>query len=275
MLLMTAIGFSVKTQVGIALAAITYLLPMVGATVLTGKLAGIFASRDKASVPNPSDSQPDPSVEDTPHLSSAVQSSPQESPFQPPATATAVQPLASSIKRLSAVGDNEITLAIAEAEALRAQAPGHAGLLAELAKLYQRSGRTAEATTTASEAISRALSTGATVLAVNCYDAFATQRKSMVLSAPELEQLGRALLVAQKFSDAAWSFSTLAKSGGEPLRVQKGMIAAGEAATKAGQLAIAARVYEYVINYAPGSTNAEYCQEALERVQARLKRLPS
>jgi len=193
---------------------------------------------------------------------------------EPEAAKPAAMDLARAIKQLAATGEDDVPAAIAEAESLRLKAPRHAGLLAELAKLYLRAGRSAEAITTASQAMSQALSTGAAPVAVACYSAFSAHRKALVLQAPELEQLGRALVGGQKFADAAWCLSTCAKLGGEHIRVQKGMIALAEAAAKAGQLPIAARIYEYVIQNGPGTANAEYCQAALGRIQTRLKKSP-
>jgi len=162
--------------------------------------------------------------------------------------------------------------AIAQTEALRATNPSHAGLLAELSKLYLRAGRVPEAVDTASEALSRALSSGASRVALTCYLAFQAHRKSLKLKAVEFEELGRILLEPRRFADAAWCFAASAKFGGEPIRIQKGIIAVADAANKAGHLQEAARFYQYVLQNSPAEAHGEYCQRMLSVIQAKQKK---
>jgi hypothetical protein len=54
--------------------------------------------------------------------------------------------------------------------------------------------------------------------------------------------------------------------------VQKGLIASAEGLNKIGQLVEAKRIYQFVVNFTPGSPNAQYCQDALARINSRLKK---
>src|SRR5712692_4432261 len=93
--------------------------------------------------------------------------------------------IAIAVKKLVLTEDAAVPAAIAEAETLRARTPDHAGLLAELAKLYLRAQRIPEAIATASEAISRALAAGEMPLAIACHEAFHAHRKSLTVKGPE------------------------------------------------------------------------------------------
>src|SRR5262249_40973603 len=120
--------------------------------------------------------------------------------------------------------------------------------------------------------LSRALSSGASGVALSCYAAFQAHRKNIKLKAVEFEELGRGLLEQKKFPDAAWCFAVSVRVGGEPIRVQKGIIATADAANKAGQLQEAARLYQYVLQHAPAAAHAEYCQLMLTAIQAKQKK---
>lgn len=265
LLALAALAFAIRTQAGLAMTVLVYVLPAVAGPVLWGRLAGAFVL---------SEAVPEPVEPARARKETALPSAPQ-GPESAPA-ASAAEPagidFAQTIKRLALTADPTLPVAIAEAEAIRAKAPGHAEVLAELAKLYLRGGRTPEAIATASDALSSALSGGATTIAIGCYTAFAAHRRSLVLKPAELEQLARGLLEQSKFADAAACFAAFAKSGGEPIRVQKGLIATAEAANKAGHLQHAARIYEFVIQSAPGSTLAEYCQGPLATIKNKLKK---
>ncbi len=267
LLALAALAFAIRMQAGLAMTVLVYVLPAVAGPVLWGRLAGGFVL---------SEGVPEPVEPARASKEAALPSPPPSSESASGASAAASEPsgieFAQAIKRLALTADPALPAAIAEAEAIRAKAPGHAEVLAELAKLYLRSGRIPEAIATASDALSSALSGGATVIAVSCYSAFAAYRRSLVLKSAELEQLARGLLERSKFADAASCFAAIAESGGEPIRFQKGLIATAEAANKAGQLQHAARIYEFVIQSAPGSTLAEYCQGPLATIKNKLKR---
>jgi hypothetical protein len=260
LLLVVALAFSIKLQLGVAAASLIYAMPAIGGTVLLGRLAGAFVSSDQD--PQSEEAIDAPPESDVPQPATVKPAAPQ------PASVT----LAQVIKQLAATEDAALPSAIAEAEALRTKNPAHAGLLGELSKLYLRAGRVPEAVDTASEALSRALSSGASGAALTCYVAFQTHRKNLKLKAVEFEELGRALLEQKKFGDAAWCFAATAKVGGEPIRVQKGIIATADAANKAGQLQEAARLYQYVLQNAPAAPHAEYCQRMLSAIQAKQKK---
>lgn len=261
MLLLVAFGFLIRMEAGVVAAVVAYGLLIVGGAVLAGRLAGVFVLSDAEAPEESAATEPPPR---SPHPVSI--SSP--APPRPAANDN----IAIAVKRLVLTEEAGVPAAIAEAEALRAKAPDHAGLLVELAKLYLRAKRNPEAIATATEAISRALANGETALAVACHEAFHAHRKSLTVKAAELEQLGRGLLEHKKFGDAAWCFASSGRTGGDPIRVQKGLIASAEGLNKKGQLVEAARIYQYVVNIAPGSPNAQYCQDALARINSRLKR---
>jgi len=267
LLALAALAFAIRMQAGLAMTGLAYVLPAVAGPVLWARLAGAFVL---------SEGVPEPVEPARASKKAALPSPPPNSESAPAASAAASEPpgmdFAQAIKRLALTADPALPAAIAEAEAIRAKAPGHAEVLAELAKLYLRSGRTPEAIATASDALSSALSGGATSIAVACYSAFAAHRRSLVLKPTEFEQLAHGLLEQSKFADAVSCFAASGKSGGELIRVQKGLIATAEAANKAGQLQHAVRIYEFVIQSAPGSTLAEYCQGALATIKNKLKK---
>jgi len=261
LLLLVALALSIRLQLGAVVASLTYAMPAIGGTILMGRLAGAFVS-----------GEPAPESEEAPTASPET-NVPQPMPALKAPTAQPISPnLAQIIKQLAATEDSALPSAIAQTEALRATNPSHAGLLAELSKLYLRAGRVPEAVDTASEALSRALSSGASGVALTCYLAFQAHRKSLKLKAVEFEELGRILLEPRRFADAAWSFAVSAKFGGQPIRIQKGIIAVADAANKAGQLQEAARLYQYVLQNSPAPAHGEYCQHMLSAIQARLKR---
>lgn len=261
LLLLVALALSIKVQLGAALASLIYAMPAIGGTILMGRLAGAFVS-----------DEPAPESEEAAPASPEPQVSHPPLPVKVPAAQPASLNLAQIVKQLAATEDSALPSAIAEAEALRAKNPSHAALLAELSKLYLRAGRGPEAIDTASEALSHALSSGASGVALSCYAAFQAHRKALKLKPAELEELGRGLLEQKKFADAAWCFAASAKFGGEPLRVQKGIIASADGANKAGQFKEAARLYQFVLQSAPAPAHAEYCQLMLSAVQAKQRK---
>ena len=262
MLVVVALAFVVRMEAGMAAAAVAYGLLVVGSAVLVGRLTGAFVLSETeapeesaapvAPPPKPARSVPVPSPA-VPHLAG-------------------MDIIAMAVKKLVLTEDAAVPAAIAEAETLRARTPDHAGLLAELAKLYLRAQRIPEAIATASEAISRALAAGEMPLAIACHEAFHAHRKSLTVKGPELEQLGRGLLEQKKFGEAAWCFASSGRTGGDAVRVQKGLIASAEGLNKIGQLVEAKRIYQFVVNFTPGSPNAQYCQDALARINSRLKK---
>jgi hypothetical protein len=129
-----------------------------------------------------------------------------------------------------------------------------------------------EAVATAGQAITRAVASGATPVAVASYAAFTKQRASLTLKAEELDQLAWALLEQSKFADAVWCFAASGKAGGQAAKVQKGLVAAAEGYSKAGSYAEAVRVCEFVIKQAPGTPNAKHCEGLLATARARLSK---
>ncbi len=262
MLGVVALAFLVRIEAGMAAAAVAYGLLAVGSGVLVGRLSGAFVLSE-TEAPEESAATPAP-------LPKPARSVPAPSPAaRQPAS---MDPIAMAVKRWVLTEEGAVPAAIGEAEALRLKSPDHPGLLAELAKLYLRAQRNPEAIATASEAISRAVAGGETPLAVDCYEAIHDHRKSLTIKGAELEQLGRGLLEQKKFGEAAWCFASSGRTGGDAVRVQKGLIASAEGLNKIGQLVEAKRIYQFVVNFTPGSPNAQYCQDALARINSRLKK---
>jgi hypothetical protein len=262
MLVVVALAFLVRIEAGMAVAAVAYGLLAVGSAVLVGRLSGAFVLSEAEA--------PEVPAATAAPLPKPTRSAPVPSPAAPQPAGT--DSIAIAVKRLVLTEDAAVPAAIAEAEALRLKAPDHPGLLAELAKLYLRAQRNPEAIATASEAITRALAAGEVPLAVDCYEAFHDHRKSLTIKGAELEQLGRGLLEQKKFGEAAWCFASSGRIGGDAVRVQKGLIASAEGLNKIGQLVEAKRIYQFVVNFTPGSPNAQYCQDALARINSRLKK---
>jgi hypothetical protein len=261
LLILAALAFSVHLKLGLAVTAFTVMLPGLAGAILLGRLAGglTFSAghvpENQAlgvDAPVPNESMP------TPTKATAAPSG------------IAANDLARTIGSWGSLPDDQVESALREAESLRANHPKHPGLLSELAKLYVRAGRKADAVATASQAISNAMASNEAGVAVATYSALAAQRADLVLTGEELEQLGRALLEQKRFSDAAWVLSTSAGAGGPKPKIEKGLVAAADGLSKAGQLPAAARVYQYLVNYFPGSPGAEYSEQMLAALRIKM-----
>jgi hypothetical protein len=155
---------------------------------------------------------------------------------------------------------------------LRVKEPRHPPLLHELAALLLKARRAPEAATVATEAISAALASGATPVALTTFSELKEHRKALKLTADELDQLARALLAAAHFGEAAWCFVASGPAGADTIRWHKGMVSVADGAAKAGNAEVAIRIYQHMAKAADGSPIADYCRQSLDRLQARTRR---
>jgi hypothetical protein len=170
---------------------------------------------------------------------------------------------------------SDLPRAIAEAEALKARAPGNRLVLSELTGLYLLANRIPDGVSCGAETLSRALSVGDGSLAAEVFAQLSEHKKALNLQPNHWDALARALLTKSNFADAAWCFVASGSKGTDRIRWLKGLVSVADAAAKAGKVGVATNVYQHVIKIAPQTPSAEYCRTALERIKPRLKAKPS
>ena len=180
-----------------------------------------------------------------------------------------------ALTKLTERAASDLPGAIAEAEALKARAPGNPLVLSQLTQLYVLASRIPDGLSCGAETLSRALSEGNGGLAAQVFAQLSEHKKALQLQPNDWDELARALLTKLNFADAAWCFVKAGSVGADRIRWLKGLVSVADAAAKAGQVAVANTVYQHVIKTAPETPSAEYCRAALERLKPRLKAKPS
>jgi hypothetical protein len=272
LLLLTGLCFTASAPLGAVVATFTYLAPAIASPVLLGRLAGAFVLADDVEMLQTSGPSAlrDPVLE--PRMAQAT-----HAVAQPPRAASEPRPgnapdaldTLKDVKNLAKRAETDLAGAITEAEALRQRQPRHLGLLAELAKLYRRAGRTEEALPLASDAIAQALLQGATPIAVDLFSTFDAERRSLKLSAKSFDQLAKVLFSQKRFDDAAWCFAAGTALGGDPVQAQKGLASVADAASRAGQIDSAVHIYDYLLRTYPESSFAQFWRDAAVPLKAR------
>jgi len=180
-----------------------------------------------------------------------------------------------ALAKLKQRAASDLPRAIAEAEALKARAPGNRLVLSELTGLYLLANRIPDGVSCGAETLSRALSVGDGSLAAEVFAQLSEHKKALNLQPNHWDALARALLTKSNFADAAWCFVASGSKGTDRIRWLKGLVSVADAAAKAGKVGVATNVYQHVIKIAPQTPSAEYCRTALERIKPRLKAKPS
>ncbi|HEY6838982.1 MAG TPA: hypothetical protein VI389_09585 [Geobacteraceae bacterium] len=160
-------------------------------------------------------------------------------------------------------------LAMARKEAEEAAAQGDTPLRSacELAFLAKKAEEAAAALDHAADAINRGAQRGFDDLCATLFQAFHRQRSSLKLAPATLEFLGYVLMSRGKYVDAAWCYHAAAIASGDPLKAQKKLIQAAQAAEKAGLSKEAYFLYDFFIANYPDSTLLDYAREAHERLK--------
>ncbi len=69
-----------------------------------------------------------------------------------------------------------------------------------------------------------------------------------------------------KYADATWCARAVAWAGGSPVRAQKQLIAAADAAASAGEIAAAREIYELLLREHPETSFADFVGGRLARL---------
>ncbi|MCC6748707.1 MAG: hypothetical protein IT371_13690 [Deltaproteobacteria bacterium] len=265
MLLVALLVAKVWRGGGAIIFVLAYVTPVASIPVLLGRLCGAFLLADEAKEERVTIAPPP-----APALA-LPRGEPAATPSMARASAPVADPLDLRKKALALAGrpDAELDQAIAEAEALRAQAPHHPVILGELAKLNLRAGRADAAIAAGREALRQALRGGSGPIAAELYGALEAHRKDLGLEGPEYDQLARILLNRNAYDDAVWCFRAAEVTGADGVRVQKGIISVAEAALRGGDEETALRFFRYFLKTYPASDFVGYCQGEIGRLERK------
>ena len=259
-LLLGAVLVRASPGFGTGIMGLGFLLCWSSIPVFTCRLAGAFVS--------------DPATGAAPAVTAEVTASgPADSVS--PAPTNGAEDVQHALTQLAERAASDLQGAIAEAEALKARAPGNPLVLTELTRLYVLANRIPDGLACGAETLSRALAGGDGGLAVEVFAQLSEHKKALKLQPNDWDGLARALLTKLNFADAAWCFVKSGSVGADRSRWLKGLVSVADAAAKAGQVAVASTVYQHVIKTAPETPSAEYCRAAVERLKPRLREKPS
>jgi tetratricopeptide (TPR) repeat protein len=262
--------------------AVVYALPAAAVPVLMGRLAGAFVIGEQAaSALTPIQATEPRPAGDAPRITrptpvATVAAPPRLTRPTPVATVTAPQPPADNLavykaaRELGGRARTDLAGALAEAEKLRGLHPHHPMLLAALAGLYRQAGNMREAVLAAGQAITDGLVGGAVPVAIEAYTACADNRDKLMLEAPTLERLARALAQLARFDDAAWAWRGAALGEVDPTRVQKGIIGCADGAARAGKETDALAYLEWLLRTWPTSPFRDYCDTTIASLRRKL-----
>ncbi|HHL40597.1 MAG TPA: hypothetical protein ENJ37_08825 [Deltaproteobacteria bacterium] len=242
---LAAAGFYINVRVGVVAAAVGHLLAAASLPVLAGRLAGAFVASDSAEA-----------VDESADAEAAVR---EELETEERARSAAREALMRA--------ETDLTGAIEELEEAVVEYDEHPRVMAELAGLYMRAGKQRDALLTGAKAVSALLKAADAQAAARTFLLLGKLRQKVRLDASEYERLAQALTAAGRFDDAVWCLQGFAAMGGEALKVQKGTIAAADAARRSGEVRKALQIYGFLIKKYPDSPFAEYCRGEYRKIQ--------
>ncbi|MGK7345602.1 MAG: hypothetical protein ACNS63_07315 [Candidatus Nitrospinota bacterium M3_3B_026] len=246
LLVITAVLFMVSFRAGLAAAGAAYVIPFAGAPVLLGRLAGSFVAAEESGPVEAGGAAPGGALTDI------------KDDFS----------IKRAVEQISQKAETDIITAIREAEELRASHQDNPVVLAELSRLYMKKGEGENALLTGRVAVSRALAMGLNDEAVKTFQALGKLRGKLKLEAKEFEKLARSFVPRGMFDEAVWCFRASAASGGDKIRIQKGIISVAEAAARAGNAKKAMAVYAFFIKSFPDSEFLGYCKNEYKKLNA-------
>jgi hypothetical protein len=265
MLPIVLIGYAAGSEIGI-LFNVVGMAFLAGLSVsLMGRLCGFFAFGDEAPAPvtaiAPEPDAPTP-VEPEPAAASAEPSDPR------PPLLDAETPVAAA--RLQAETDRDG--ALQALEALRQAHAPHPLVLHALALLLRAAARP-DAIAVAAEAIRLALLRGNTLLATELFTAFWKDAKKLGLQVRDIDAIGAAFVKSGDLGQAAAAFGlALNVDCGDRQAVKGLMKIADHRLHREGRPKDAARIYTFLLQYAPGSPFAEDMKRGLAEAEGRLAR---
>jgi len=259
-LVLGALVFRASPGFGSGIMGLGSLLCWSSIPVFTCRLAGAFVS--------------DPATGAAPAVEAKV-TAPAPADSVASAPTNGVEDVHQTLAKLKERAASDLPGAIAEAEALKARAPGNPLVLSQLTRFYVLANRIPDGLSCGTETLSRALAGGDGGLAAEVFAHLGEHKKALKLQPNDWDGLARALLTKLNFADAAWCFVKSGSVGADRSRWLKGLVSVADAAAKAGQVAVASTVYQHVIKTAPETPSAEYCRAAVERLKPRLREKPS
>jgi hypothetical protein len=246
LLILTAIAFLTSFEAGMIMSGITYILPWAASPVLLGRLAGAFVhSYTGAESDNTI-------VVDKTAMQVAVKDE---------------YDVANKVKEIESKATEDIVAALHDAETLREDHPNNAKLLAVVVRLQLSSGDRSAAVETAGRAIGCALASNLPKEAVEVYNALGDDKRKVRLRREEFLRFGRTLANKSLFEDAVWAYRMSVPKGGDSLKAEKGIMAAGEAAGRAGEPKMAVAIYSYLIKQFPHSEFVDYCKAQIKKIK--------
>ncbi len=258
-------------------------LPCATAPILAGRLAGAFVASEeippepsRSTVASPSSpaiagappASPDPALNRTAAGLAGIRPGPNSTSTPTGAEArvraSETVPLGVAIARAHQTSQTDPAAALAALEALRAANPRNPAVMAELARVLRLAQREDEAREAAAGAIRLALATGAGPIAYDVFRSFAHDAVHLNLEPATYEQLARILAARREHEGAAWCYRAAAALGGDPVAMQKGMLALAESALTSGDAARAAALYQAFLETWPDSRMASFASDAME-----------
>jgi hypothetical protein len=122
----------------------------------------------------------------------------------------------------------------------------------------------------AAHAIGLCLAAGHAGAATALFDEYVAERAELPLAAPQWEALGRALLGAGSFMQAAWALHAGALLAGDALAAQKRLVEVAGKAGEAGQAEAALKLYRTLLAKYPDSAYAQFARDNMKLEQKRL-----
>ena len=121
----------------------------------------------------------------------------------------------------------------------------------------------------AAAAIRVALSAGTGPLAVEVWKSFQADREALALEPAALETLARQLTTRKDWNDAGWCLRAMKARGGDPIRVQKGLIAVADAIARDGSVKRAGQVFRFILTEFPDSPLRDYIEGAISQLERK------
>jgi hypothetical protein len=263
MLPIVLVGFAAGSEIGILFTVIGMAFLAGLAVSLMGRLCGFFAFGDEAPAP----------VERTTHV--GVEAASEAPPPVAPEASDPRPPLVDAEPQVAAarlLGETDRDGGITALEALRRAHAPHPQVLHALALLLRAAARP-DAIGVAAEAIRLALQRGHATLATELFTVFWKEAKKLGLKVTEVDAIGAALFKSGDLGQAAAAFGlALSLDCGDRQAVKGLMKIADQRLHREGRPKDAARIYTFLLQYAPGSPMAEDMKRGLAEAEGRLAR---
>ena len=194
-------------------------------------------------------------------------------PKRPAPQAAAKPDFQETRARAAQLGQNELFDAFAEARLALIENGRDAQAAAALALLARRlapgESHAGLRRRAAAQAIGACLVAGQTGTAAGLFDEYVAERAEIPLAPAQWEALGRALLGASSFMQAAWALHAGALLAGDAPGAQKRLIEIAGKAGEAGQSEAALKLYRTLLAKYPDSPYAQFARDNMKLEQKR------